>query len=183
VTDEEVDVRTSDPEGAAPASPIQDGPAPSEGAIVEVRGYRLRLDRAYDPDTHLWALVVAPGRVRIGLDPLGVETSGTVAQLAPVPVGTAVRRGEPAGSLEAEKFVGPLPSPVSGTVVAHNDAVVADPGLVHRDPYDDGWILELVVEPSRLDEELPLLVAGADQTVPWFERKLAEYREQGVLAE
>jgi glycine cleavage system H lipoate-binding protein len=72
---------------------------------------------------------------------------------------------------------------VSGTVVAHNEAVIADPGLVHRDPYDDGWILELVVEPSRLDEELPLLVAGADQTVPWFERKLAEYREQGVLAE
>jgi len=148
---------------------------------IEVQGYVLALDRGYDSDTHVWALVVAPDRVRLGMDPLGVETSGAVAQLALVPLGTRVRRGEPVGSIEAEKFVGPLTSPLSGTVVAHNDAAVADPGLVHRDCLGGGWLVELT--PSDLDTERALMVEGVEHVQPWFEGKLAEYRLKGVLAE
>jgi glycine cleavage system H protein len=148
---------------------------------VEVQGYELALDRGYEPATHIWVLVVAPDRVRLGMDPLGVETGGTLAQLALVPVGTDVRRGEPLGSVEAEKFVGPLRAPISGTVVAQNSAAVADPGLVHRDPLGAGWLVDLA--PSDLDAERALLIEGAEQVVPWFEHKIAEYRLKGVLAE
>lgn len=146
----------------------------------EIRGYLVRTDRAHDPDTHLWVEVRDDARVRVGLDPLGVETSGTLAQLAMVEVGTIVVRGEPFGSLEAEKFVGPLVAPVSGTVVARNDAVLADPGLVERDPYDSGWLAE--IEPSALDADLGGLVAGGD-VAAWFESKVEQYRREGVLAE
>jgi glycine cleavage system H protein len=148
---------------------------------VEVQGYVLALDRGYDPETHMWAHVVAPDRVRLGMDPLGVETAGALAQLAFVALGTEVRRGEPVGSIEAEKFVGPLTAPLSGTVIAHNAAAVADPGLVHRDPLGDGWLLELA--PSDLGAERALLVEGAEPVAAWFEHKLAEYRLKGVLAE
>ena len=146
-----------------------------------VAGYELALDRAYDPETHLWALLVEEGRARIGIDPLGVETSGTLAQLAFVPAGTEVRRGEPFGSLEAAKFVGPLVSPLSGTVVAVNAAALADPGLVERDPFGAGWLVELA--PSDLEDELPALLRGAAEIAAWFAAKVDEYRLQGVLAE
>jgi glycine cleavage system H protein len=155
--------------------------SPETRPTVAVQGYVLALDRGYEPDTHVWALVVAPDRVRLGMDPLGVETAGALAQLALVPLGTEVRRGEPVGSIEAEKFVGPLTAPLSGTVIAHNSEAVTDPGLVHRDPLGDGWLVEL--DPSDLDAERVLLVEGVDQVVPWFEHKLAEYRLKGVLAE
>lgn len=153
---------------------------PPRGETVEVEGYVLALDRAYQPDDHLWVQPVEGGRVRIGLDPLGVETSGTLAQLAFAPAGTAVARGEPFGSLEAAKFVGPLVAPLSGTVAAHNERVLADPGLVEQDPLGDGWLVEL--EPSAPDEELALLLRG-DAVVPWFAGKLADYRLRGVIAE
>jgi len=148
---------------------------------IEVQGYELALDRGYEPETHIWVQVIAPDRVRLGMDPLGVETGGALAQLALVPVGTEVRRGEPLGSVEAEKFVGPLRAPISGTVVAQNEATIADPGLVHRDPLGEGWLVEL--EPTDFDADRQLLVEGAEQVVPWFEQKIADYRLKGVLAE
>ena len=148
---------------------------------VEVGGYTLALDRAYDPESHLWAQVLDGDLVRIGMDPLGVETSGTLAQLAFEPEGTRLRRGEPFGSLEAAKFVGPLVSPLSGTVARHNRAALNDPALVEHDPLGEGWLVELA--PSDLASELTLLVRDEDEIARWFEATLEEYRVQGVLAE
>jgi glycine cleavage system H protein len=147
---------------------------------VVVDGYEVALDRAYDPENHLWVQQIDDALVRVGMDPLGVETSGTLAQVAFSPIGTEVARGAPFGSLEAAKFVGPLVAPVSGTVAAHNEAVLADPSLVERDPFGDGWLVELAA--PALDEELAQLVTG-EGVRPWFEGKLADYRLRGVIAE
>lgn len=148
--------------------------------ITEVAGFGVALDRAYDPAGHFWVSMVAPDRARIGMDALGVETSGTLAQLAFLPPGEPLKRGEAFGSLEAAKFVGPLTSPLSGTVTAANEAVVADPALVERDPYGDGWLVELTLTaPSELGE----LISGADAVTGWFAAEVEDYRLKGVLAE
>jgi glycine cleavage system H protein len=147
--------------------------------ITEVAGFAVALDRAYDPAGHFWVSMVGPAAARIGMDALGVETSGTLAQLAFLPVGEPLKRGEAFGSLEAAKFVGPLTSPLSGTVTATNDAVVVDPALVERDPYGDGWLVELALaDPSEVGE----LISGA--AIPaWFTAEVEDYRLKGVLAE
>lgn len=146
---------------------------------MQIEGYAVATDRAYHPDTHVWVVRQEGGTVRLGLDPLGLETMGSLAQLALSGAGTVVERGEAIGTLEAEKFVGPLASPLSGSVVAVNDAVVAEPRSVHDDPFA-AWLVELA--PSDLDGEAPALVAG-DDVAPWFAAKVAEYRLKGVLAE
>jgi len=147
---------------------------------TEVAGFQVALDRAYDPAGHFWVSMVGPERARVGLDALGVETSGTLAQLAFLAVGEQLKRGEAFGSLEAAKFVGPLASPVSGTVVATNDAVVADPALVERDPYGAGWLVELeLADPAELRD----LISGADVVPVWFAGEVEDYRLKGVLAE
>ncbi len=151
-----------------------------ESAFADVGGYRVALDRSYDADTHVWVSVLTPERVRIGMDPLGVETSGTLAQLSFQPVGTTLRRGQPFGGLEAAKFVGPLTSPLTGEVLLCNDAVLANPGLPEVDPFDAGWLIEL--RPSALQDELSLLVSGPDIT-QWFADRLADYRLKGVVAQ
>jgi glycine cleavage system H protein len=148
--------------------------------ITEVAGFGVALDRAYGPAGHFWVSMVGPDRARIGLDALGVETSGTIAQLAFLPVGEHLKRGEAFGSLEAAKFVGPLASPLSGTVGATNDAVVADPALVERDPYGAGWLVELDLAD---DGERRDLISGADVIPDWFEAEVEDYRMKGVLAE
>lgn len=152
-----------------------------EELLVVVRGYPVALDCAYHPETHVWAKARPDGRVRLGLDALGAETTGTLAQLALVPAGTTLRCGEPLGTLEAEKFVGPLATPLSGTVLAINDAVVADPGIVERDPFGEGWMVELEV--SGTEAEWAALVRGAQAVPAWFESKVEHYRMKGMLAE
>ena len=148
--------------------------------IVEVAGFGVALDRAYDGTGHFWVSMVGPDRARIGMDALGVETTGTIAQLAFLPVGDHLKRGEAFGSLEAAKFVGPLTSPLSGTVSATNEAVVADPSLVERDPYGAGWLIELdLADPIELAD----LVSGSQPIKVWFEAEVEDYRMKGVLAE
>lgn len=146
---------------------------------IEVAGYSLDPDRSYEPDTHVWVQQAADGCVRIGLDPLGLETMGTLAQLDLLAPGAVVARGEPVGTLEAEKFVGPLECPLTATVVTVNHEAVADPRLVHADPLG-AWLVEL--RPLDYEAEAADLVRG-DSLAVWFTAKVADYRRKGVLAE
>ena len=100
--------------------------------VQTVSGFAVETDLAYDLDRHMWVSSQDAGVVRIGMDSLGLETSGTLAQLSFQPHGE-IARGEPFGSLEAEKFVGPLVSPLSGRILAVNESAMTDPGLVERE--------------------------------------------------
>ncbi|MGE5288569.1 MAG: hypothetical protein ACM3ML_15500, partial [Micromonosporaceae bacterium] len=83
--------------------------------------------------------------------------------------------------LEAAKFVGPLVSPLSGTVLAANEAVAAGPGLAERDPFGEGWLIEIA--PDDLAGELPALLSDPDQIARWFAGKAEDYRLKGVIAQ
>lgn len=152
-----------------------------DGDVSWVHGFPLALDRLYHPDTHLWVRRAADGTARIGLDPLGIETSGTLAQLSFEAAGSALTAGQPFGQLEAAKFVGPLLCPVSGILAGINDAVTADPGLAERDPYGGGWLIDVALAGDGAD--LPGLLSDPGQITEWFTGKVAEYRLKGVLAQ
>ncbi len=122
-------------------------------------------DRRYDADQHLWARHDAgTGRVRVGVDALGLESLGELAYVALHDLGTTVRRGEPIGSLEAAKMTSTIVAPVSGELVARNDAVLRDPLRVNGDPYGDGWLVEIAA--TRWEEEAAELLAD-DAIEPW----------------
>jgi glycine cleavage system H protein len=147
--------------------------------FVEVAGYRLPVGRYYEAATHLWAQRLGYRQVRLGFDPLGREASGDIVQLSFAPVGTRLKRGEAFGNVEAAKLVGPLTSPLSGTVVAHNESLATDPAAVNEDP-NAHWLLELELENP---EELSLLVFGEKRLRAWFADEVDRFRRQGVIAE
>lgn len=154
------------------------------GALLQVDGFPLALDRLYHPETHMWVAPSGPASaltVRIGMDALGVETSGTLAQLSLPDDGTGLAAGRPFGQLEAAKFVGPLVSPVAGTVTAVNSAAAADPGLTERDPYGEGWLIEARLAGAMRDQ--PGLLSDPEEIRRWFAVKLADYRRNGVIAQ
>ena len=153
----------------------------SGSTLLQILGYPLALDRLYEPTTHMWVLRCGRETVRVGMDPLGVETSGTLAQLSFDAVGTALAAGRPFGQLEAAKFVGPLISPVSGTLLAVNDAVAADPALAEQDPFGAGWLAEIGLTGDAA--ALPGLLSGPEEITAWFISKVEEYQLKGVLAE
>jgi glycine cleavage system H protein len=147
--------------------------------MVQTKQYQVPTDRLYEPNSNMWAQpdgVV----VRIGFDELGQETHGDIAFLQLATPGTTVCRRQELGSLEAGKYVGPILSPVSGTVSAVNQRALDDPRLVNTDPYGDGWLVEIALADSERCEHLlrePLVISR------WFNDKVREFREKGVLAE
>lgn len=149
--------------------------------LVQVGGFPLALDLLYQPDTHMWVLLTGAARARIGMDSLGIETSGTLAELSLPPVRAELAAGRPFGQLEAAKFVGPLVSPVSGTVLAVNEAVAGDPGLAEREPYGAGWLIE--AELTSPAEELPGLLHDPEKITRWFAAAVEDYRRKGVIAQ
>lgn len=63
------------------------------------------------------------------------------------------------GVVESVKAVSDLFAPVSGEVVAGNEALAGSPELVNSDPYGEGWMIRLkVADATELDG---LLDAGA----------------------
>lgn len=146
----------------------------------EVDGYRLSSERYYHEQSHFWVEVEASSaRARIGFDPLGRETRGDIVELSILAVGTELRRGQPFGSVEAAKFVGPLETPMSGRILSINSELLAGPRLLNEDPMSV-WLIELELADLC---ELADLLHGEDQVRPWFAAELERYRRMGVVAE
>jgi len=100
---------------------------------------------------HEW---VRPGDgvVRIGITGYAQEALGDIVFVTLPALGAAVQAGEPVGEVESTKSVSDLYAPVTGRVVARNDALEGQPELVNSDPYGAGWMLEIdPAEPAALD--------------------------------
>lgn len=81
----------------------------------------------------------------VGITATAAEALGDIVYLELPAVGDDVTAGAVIGEIESTKSVSELFSPVTGTVVAVNDAAVADPALVNSAPYTDGWLLKVDV--------------------------------------
>lgn len=157
---------------------VEERPARDLTNDLMVSGYRLLLDRRYHADDHTWARQEGD-LIRIGLDDLGQATTGDLAQIALRRAGEHVRHGEELGTLEAQKYVGPLRSPVCGEIVATNEAAARGPRVVNEDPYGLGWLV--LLRPEEHDDLAGLV--GPDEAPAWFAKKADGFRREGVLSE
>ena len=87
----------------------------------------------------------------VGITDYAADKLGDVVFVDLPATGSGVTSGQVCGEIESTKSVGELYAPLSGEVVAVNDAVVDDPSLVNSDPYGDGWLVKLRVEASAVD--------------------------------
>ncbi len=92
------------------------------------------------------------GSVRVGITHYAQDALGDIVYVSLPEVGDSVDAGGTCGELESTKSVSDVYAPVSGEVVARNEALDATPELVNNDPYGDGWLFEVVpTDPSALD--------------------------------
>ena len=78
-------------------------------------------------------------------------------------VGAALSKDATFGTIEAVKAVSDLYAPLTGEVVEVNAALSANPELVNKSPYTDGWMIRIKV--SNADEVGSLLDAAAYQAL------------------
>jgi glycine cleavage system H protein len=77
----------------------------------------------------------------------------------PPKVGTQVTAGQQVCVIESVKAASDIYAPVSGEIVAINEALTGDPGLLNREPYTGGWIFK--IQPSNAAELDALMDAAA----------------------
>lgn len=111
---------------------------------------------------HEWVRV-SDGTVRVGITDFAQDSLGDVVFVELPEPGTAVSAGDAVGEIESTKSVSDVYAPVAGTVTARNEALADSPDLVNRDPYGEGWMLEIELsDPASVDG---LLDAAAYQGV------------------
>ncbi len=103
----------------------------------------------------------AEGSVRVGITHYAQDQLGDIVFVSLPDVGADVEAGTPVGELESTKSVSDVYVPVSGNVVARNEALDTNPELVNSDPYGEGWLFEVV--PTSTDDLDGLLSAEAYQ--------------------
>jgi len=66
-------------------------------------------------------------------------------------VGEAVVAGKVCGEVESTKSVSDIYAPVTGTIVAINDALSNSPETINLDPYGAGWLAKIEVSAAPSD--------------------------------
>lgn len=119
--------------------------------------YQLPEDFYYSKD-HEWAQV-DENIVTVGVTEFAQEQLGEVVYVELPEEGAKVNQGESFGVVESVKAASDLYSPVSGTVIEVNSALLEDPSSLNDDPMNDGWLLRIEMDSEK---ELANLIRVAD---------------------
>ena len=100
---------------------------------------------------HDWARLDG-GEATFGITWFAQEQLGEVVFIEPPGAGTQVRQGEPYTEVESVKAVSDVIAPLSGEVVAVNEALADKPETINDDPYGEGWLVRIrLSEPSETE--------------------------------
>ena len=111
---------------------------------------------------HEWVQVDG-ARARVGITDYAQDALGDIVYVQLPTLGATVSAGDSFGEVESTKSVSDVYAPLSGTIVAINDALVGAPDTMNRDPYGDGWVCD--IEMTDPDQVAALLDAAAYQAL------------------
>ena len=93
---------------------------------------------------HEWVRVEGEFVV-VGITDFAQKELGDIVYVDVDTEGDTIEKEEVFGSVEAVKTVSDLMMPVSGEIVAFNEALEDEPELVNSDSYGDGWMIKVLV--------------------------------------
>ena len=99
---------------------------------------------------HEW-IKVEGNVATIGITEFAQRELGDIVYVDIPSVGKTISQDDVFGTVEAVKTVSDLFMPVTGTVTEVNPALDSQPELVNSDPYGQGWMVKVTVEPADLD--------------------------------
>ena len=115
---------------------------------------------------HEW-IKVEGKRGRVGITTFAQDQLGDVVYVELPKVGSKVSQFAVFGVIDSVKASSDLYSPVSGTIAAVNEALTESPDLVNRDPYGQGWMLEIELDdPGEVDKLMDAATYKAHAETP-----------------
>jgi glycine cleavage system H protein len=110
-------------------------------------------DLRYTRD-HEWVRVDGD-EATVGITEYAAEQLGDIVFVELPEPGRALEEARPFGVVESVKAVSDLFAPLTGEVIAVNEALAGEPELVNSDPYGAGWMIKLrLADPAGLEDLL-----------------------------
>jgi glycine cleavage system H protein len=107
-------------------------------------------DLLYHPE-HDWARVEGE-EATFGITWYAQDALGEVVFYDPPQIGAQLSKDAPYTEVESVKAVSDVIAPLSGEIVAVNEALKESPGSINEDPYGDGWLVRVKLsDPAELD--------------------------------
>ena len=138
------------------------------------RGCVLPADLYYAVDSDVWVRLEGDGQVTLGMTDPAQTRCGKMVHIAFKRVGRQIDKGQSVATVESGKWVGPVPSPITGELLATNQAAFDRDILVaNRDPYGAGWLVRL--RPRDLATDLGGMRTGVD-AIDLYRRRIDEMK-------
>lgn len=103
--------------------------------------------------SHEWVRVEDDGSVTVGISDHAQEALGDVVFVELPEADSEIVAGDEIAVVESVKAASDIYAPVSGTVLAVNEALTDAPETVNSSPYADGWFFRLKPsDTAELDE-------------------------------
>lgn len=101
---------------------------------------------------HEWVRDLATaGTVAMGITDFAQGALGDIVYVQLPKIGEVISAGKVCGEVESTKSVSEIFAPVTGKVIAINDALSNSPELINSDPYNAGWLVEIEVTETATD--------------------------------
>ena len=85
----------------------------------------------------------------IGITDFAQGELGDIVYVEVETVGESIEKEEVFGTVEAVKTVSDLFMPMDGEIIEFNEMLEANPEKVNEDPYGDGWMIKVKIDPSE----------------------------------
>lgn len=90
----------------------------------------------------------------VGITPYAQEQLGDLVFVELPEVGAFFDKGAVAATVESVKAASEIYAPVGGEIVAVNDKLVGEPGLVNSEPTGNGWLFKMKISDAAQLSEL-----------------------------
>src|ERR1700740_3433326 len=109
-------------------------------------------DLLYHPE-HDWARIEGESsngapEASLGITWFAQDALGEVVFFEAPALGTTLVQGAPYAEVESVKAVSDVVAPLSGEVVAVNEALTDSPQAINEDPYGEGWLVRIALSDS-----------------------------------
>ncbi len=107
---------------------------------------------------HEWILVEG-NTATVGITDFAQRELGDIVFVDINSVGKPMKAEDVFGTIEAVKTVSDLFLPVDGSITLVNPSIDANPELVNKDPYGEGWMIKMTID--NLEDVAGLMSAEA----------------------
>lgn len=140
---------------------------------MEIQGYNLPEELYYE-ENHFW--VREEGDILVmGMDDFARQMAGGIVYIQLPDEGKIIKAGKKFAKMESGKWLGKVYGPVNGELVAVNEELEENPGLINEDCYGKGWMYKIKPDDKG---ELQNLIHEPDAIEKWVLADIEKYAKE-----